>query len=325
MDISCGFPASGDAVEYAVLAESLGYRRAWVYDSPALYGDVWITLARMADRTERIGLGPAVLIPNLRHVLVQASAIATLESLAPGRTVAAIGTGFTGRMALGQKALPWSDVEAYIRSLRALLRGEAVEVDGAMVQMIPAGGYLPGPPFSVPILVAANGPKGVAVAHELGDGVMTVGAGNPDFDWCAVLAWGTVLDDDEAVSSERALEAAGAGLTVVYHAMYEGDPESVDALPGGAEWRKGLEQIPAEIRHLAVHEEHMVRVNERDRQILSAEMLPAFTWTGSAKEVRARLDALEASGGSEILYAPMGPDIPRELRAFAAMAGLQPA
>ena len=38
--------------------------------------------------------------------------------------------------------------------------------------------------------------------------------------------------------SERALAAAGPGLTVVYHAMYEGDPASVDALPGGVEWRK---------------------------------------------------------------------------------------
>ncbi len=322
MDISCGFPPSNDAVEHAVLAESLGYRRAWVYDSPALYGDVWVTLARMADRTERIGLGPAVLIPNLRHVLVQASAIATLESLAPGRAVAAIGTGFTGRMALGQTALPWREVEAYIRALRALLRGEVVEVDGTMVGMIPAGGHLPGPPFEVPILVAANGPKGTAVARDLGDGIMTVGAGNPDFDWCAVLAWGTVLDDDEIASSERALAAAGPGLTVVYHAMYEGDPSSVDALPGGTAWRAELEEIDTDVRHLAVHEEHMVGVSERDRQLLSGDMLPAFTWTGNAKELRARLDALEEAGGTEILYAPMGPDIPRELRAFAAMAGL---
>jgi 5,10-methylenetetrahydromethanopterin reductase len=33
-----------------------------------------------------------------------------------------------------------------------------------------------------------------------------------------------------------------------------------------------------------------------------------------------RLDALEAAGVTEVLYAPMGPDIPRELRAFADMA-----
>src|SRR6266511_5854131 len=147
----------------------------------------------------------AVLVPSLRHVLAQAAAIATLEGLAAGRTVAAIGTGFTGRMALGQKPLPWAEVEWYVRSLRALLRGEQVEVDGAVVQLIPPAGFLPAPPVGVPILVAANGPKGLRVAGELGDGVMTIGSGQPDFDWCAVLAFGTVLDDGEPPSSERAL------------------------------------------------------------------------------------------------------------------------
>ena len=78
----------------------------------------------------------------------------------------------------------------------------------------------------------------MAVAREFGDGVMTIGAGDPDFDWCSVLAFGTVLDDGESPGSERALAAAGPGLTVVYHAMYEGDPASVEALPGGVEWRK---------------------------------------------------------------------------------------
>ena len=322
MDVSCAFPPGPDVVEHAVLAESLGYQRAWLYDSPALYPDVWVTLARVAERTDRIGLGPAVLIPSLRHVLAQAAAIATLEGLAPGRTVAAIGTGFTGRMALGQKPLPWRDVEWYVRSLRALLRGEQVEVDGAVVQMIPPAGFLPAAPIAVPILVAANGPKGLRVAGELGDGVMTIGSGQPDFDWCAVLAFGTVLDDGEPPSSQRALAAAGPALTVVYHGMYEANPAVVDSLPGGPEWRTALENVPASVRHLAVHEDHLVRVTERDVPLLDGDTLAGFTWTGSAAQLRERLDQLEASGGTEILYAPMGADIPRELRAFAAMAGL---
>ena len=50
------------------------------------------------------------------------------------------------------------------------------------------------------------------------------------------------------------------------------------------------------------------------------DLLPAFTWTGSAADLHARLEPLAASGVTEILYAPMGPDIPRELRAFADMA-----
>jgi 5,10-methylenetetrahydromethanopterin reductase len=320
VEISCAFPPGPDVVEHAVLAESLGYERAWVYDSPALYPDVWVTLARIAEQTDRIGLGPAVLIPSLRHVLTQATAIATLEGLAQGRTVAAIGTGFTGRMALGQRPLPWREVESYVRNLRALLRGEQVTVDGSVIQMIPPAGYLPPPPIAVPILVAANGPKGLRVASELGDGVMTVGAGQPGFDWCAVLAFGTVLDHGEPPSSARALAAAGPALTVVYHGTYEVDPAAVDLLPGGAEWRATVEQQPEPARHLAVHEGHLVHVTERDSSLLDGDALASFTWTAPADQLRARLDSLEAAGGTEILYAPMGPDVPRELRAFAAMA-----
>jgi 5,10-methylenetetrahydromethanopterin reductase len=322
VDISCAFPPCPDVIDHAVLAESLGYERAWLYDSPALYPDVWVTLARVAERTDRIGLGPAVLIPSLRHVLAQATAIATIESLAPGRTVAAIGTGFTGRMALGQKPLPWADVERYVRQLRALLRGEQVEVDGSVVQMIPPAGFVPAAPIEVPILIAANGPRGLGVAKELGDGVMTIGSGQPDFDWCAVLAFGTVLDEGEPPSSARALEAAGPALTVVYHGMYEVNPAAVDSLPGGPEWRATLEALPPSVRHLTVHEDHLVRVTERDTPLLDGKTLAAFTWTGSSRQLRGRLDELEAAGATEILYAPMGPDVPRELCAFAAMAGL---
>jgi 5,10-methylenetetrahydromethanopterin reductase len=46
VDTSCAFPPGPDVVEHAMLAESIGYKRAWVYDSPALYADVWVTLAR---------------------------------------------------------------------------------------------------------------------------------------------------------------------------------------------------------------------------------------------------------------------------------------
>src|SRR3954470_14796818 len=143
MELSCGFPAAVRHVEHAALAESLGYERVWFYDSPALYEDVWMVLALAAQRTERVGLGPAVLVPDLRHVLVTASAIATIEDLAPGRLTVAIGTGFTGRMVLGQRPLPWAFVERYVGDLRALLRGERVEVDGKLVQMIHPAGYGP--------------------------------------------------------------------------------------------------------------------------------------------------------------------------------------
>lgn len=320
IQISCSFPPGPDVVEHARVAEDLGYERVWLYDSPALYPDVWVTLAQVAEHTERVQVGPAVLVPGLRHPLTQASAIATLEAIAPGRVVVAIGTGFTGRMALGQRAMPWAETRTYIAQVRGLLEGEGMVVDGAVVKMIPPDGYLPQRPLSVPIIVAANGPKGFAVAKELGDGVMTIFGSNPDFEWCSLLAFGTVLDPGEPPDSARAYAAAGPAVTVVYHGMYENDPALVDSLPGGPEWRAEIERIPEHLRHLALHEEHIVSVTERDRPLLSGEGMTNFTWTGEADVLRARLDATAEAGTTEILYAPMGPDVPRELEAFMEMA-----
>src|SRR6476619_2563058 len=97
LTLSCAFATSAESHEHARIAEQLGYARAWFYDSPALYPDVWVQLCRAAERTSTIGLGPGVMIPSLRHPMVAAAAIATLSSLAgAGRVVVGIGSGFTG-------------------------------------------------------------------------------------------------------------------------------------------------------------------------------------------------------------------------------------
>ena len=51
MEISCAFATSPATPRHVAIAEDLGYRRAWSYDSPALYPDVWMTLALAAAFT----------------------------------------------------------------------------------------------------------------------------------------------------------------------------------------------------------------------------------------------------------------------------------
>src|SRR6185369_11417723 len=106
LTLSCAFATSAASPEHARIAEDLGYARAWFYDSPALYPDVWVQLCRAAERTSRIGLGPGVLVPSLRHPMTNAAAIATLASIAGReRVVVAVGAGFTGRLTMGQRPL----------------------------------------------------------------------------------------------------------------------------------------------------------------------------------------------------------------------------
>src|ERR1700704_6629241 len=140
MQVSCAFPTTMSSPEDIRIAEDLGYERAWLYDTPQQSPDVWMSLALAAVRTSRIGLGPGVLIPTLRHPMVNAAATATLEALAPGRVVIAFGTGFTGRRAMGYGAITWSFMQRYIAAYCGLLRGEIVEWEGAKMQMLhPAG------------------------------------------------------------------------------------------------------------------------------------------------------------------------------------------
>ena len=108
MEVSCAFPTALDSPDNIAVAEQLGYARAWVYDTPQQSPDVWMTLALAAERTERIGLGPGVLVPSLRHPMANAAATATLTALAPGRVAVSFGTGFTGRRAMGYGAITWA-------------------------------------------------------------------------------------------------------------------------------------------------------------------------------------------------------------------------
>jgi 5,10-methylenetetrahydromethanopterin reductase len=328
MEVSCAFPPVPDTPDHIALAERLGYRRAWVYDTPALQLDVWVTLARAAERTRRIELGPGVLIPGLRHVLVTAAAVATLVDLAPGRVNIGVGSGFTGRLAMGQRPSSWTFVAQYVRQLRALLAGEVVEVDGAATRMIHGPGQAPPRPIRVPFVIGTGGPRGEAVARELGDGIfLTVPV--PGFRWATLLTFGTVLDPRESADSERVLLAAGAGAGVVYHRAYDlpgapGRPKIPD-MPGGAAWRAAIEAIPARERHLHTHRGHLTFPNDIDRTVLTGETIRRYTFTGQPDELRPRMDDLGTRGITEIAYQPAGPDIPRELTAFARMAGLAPA
>lgn len=310
--------------DHVVAAEHLGFHRAWLYDSPALYPDVWASLAMAATRTSRIGLGPGVLIPSLRHPMVNAAAIAMLSELAPGRLTVAVGSGFTGRMTMGQKPLSWTFVRRYVETLEALLRGEAVEWEGGLIQMMHPQGFGPSRPIEVPIILGIGGPKGAAVAADLAQGIFVSGMPPgpvPPGAMCVQLAFGTVLDEGEDPGSTRVLGDAGHGAAVALHAMWERRAD-FSRFPGGPKWLAEIEALPAAQRHLAVHDRHLIALTERDAKVVNGPMLRQSGLARTRDEWREHLKRLESAGITEIAYQPAGEDIPGELRRFAEAAGL---
>ena len=172
----------------------------------------------------------------------------------------------------------------------------------------------------MPLIVAAQGPKGRAVAREVGDGLFTLGP-QGGFPWVAELLFGTVLEDGEAPGSERVLAAAGHAAAVFYHATYHGRGwGAVEALPDGDEWRRRAEAVPARTRHLAVWDNHMVGLGILDHGVVTGETLGPLGAALDAAGWRARLAASASAGVTEIVYQPAGPDIERELATFVAMA-----
>jgi 5,10-methylenetetrahydromethanopterin reductase len=221
---------------------------------------------------------------------------------------------------LGKTPLSWATTRRYLETLRALLRGDVVEIDGTRTQMIHHPELAVGRPIDAPLLLSAMGPKGQEIAREIADGIIVVGGGVEGFDWCVQMINGTVLDAGEPLTSARVRAAVGPWYVVAYHGTWQAAGEAVDGLPLGADWRAGIErERPEGERHLAVHEGHVTHVLPRDEVVLDAagDGITGFGWVGTADEIRARAEAAAATGVTELLYTPSGPDMEGEMRRFA--------
>ena len=87
----------------AAAADRFGYDMIGIADTPGNAMDPWVAATMVAQATARARV--ALCVTNLvsRHPAVSASAVASLELLAPGRTVLGIGAGHSGTRNLGME------------------------------------------------------------------------------------------------------------------------------------------------------------------------------------------------------------------------------
>src|SRR5437667_1447899 len=128
MDFGIGIATASDSWKLARRAEELGFSHAWFFDTQMITADCFVSMAAAAMKTSRIRLGTGVLIPSNRIAAVTANALASLNKLSPGRIDFGVGTGFTGRRAMGLGAIKLNDMALYIDEVMALLREETIEV-----------------------------------------------------------------------------------------------------------------------------------------------------------------------------------------------------
>lgn len=195
-------------------AESFGFDHAWTYDHlswRSLAGEPWHatipTLTAAAVVTSTIRLGTFVSSPNYRHPVPFAKEVATVDDISAGRFLLGIGSGGTGFDAsvLGQPEYTarerYERFAEFVDLLDELLRfeedggisrsGDWFSADGARMVGTPA--QVPRLPF----VLAANGPKGLALVARHGQGWVTTGAdGATGEDWWeSVAVLGARLDD----------------------------------------------------------------------------------------------------------------------------------
>lgn len=181
------------------LAEELCFDHAWTYDhlswrslADQPWGATIPTLTAAATATSHIKLGTFVASPNFRHPVPFAKDLATVDDISGGRFLLGVGSGGTGfdSLVLGEPQLTGRDrherfVE-FVRGLDALLRFEEPGVDGTSSSGISFSGAwytavnarmvgMPAQHPRMPIIVAADGPKGLQLVAELADGWVTLG------------------------------------------------------------------------------------------------------------------------------------------------------
>jgi probable F420-dependent oxidoreductase len=154
-------------IELMRLAESHGFEYAWTYDSHVLWQESMPTLALAADQTSKIKLGHMVTNPGTREPTVLASAYATLHDISNGRMVMGIGRGDSARRVIGQQPVKMAEFEAALRIIKDLMNGRKVDWNGKELELTWA---LKEP--QIPLYVAGYGPKALAVAGRVGDGVI---------------------------------------------------------------------------------------------------------------------------------------------------------
>lgn len=166
------FPVS-EAVELARVAEQSGLGSAWFAEDYFFRGGIpYMAAAAMA--TEKIRLGLGVVNPYSRHPALIAMEFATLDEMSNMRTVFGLGSGvpyWMQQMGIYDKK-PLSRTRACVKLVREIMTGENINHEGKFFSAKDIKLVFEPVRKKAPIYLAFEGPKGLALSGEIGDGVI---------------------------------------------------------------------------------------------------------------------------------------------------------
>jgi probable F420-dependent oxidoreductase len=283
------------------LAEKHGFEYGWTYDSHILWQESYATLAVAADRTEKIKLGHFVTNPGIRDATITASWYATMQDLSNGRMVMGIGRGDSSRRVVGLKPVRVADFEARCAMIKDLMNGRKVDWNEKELELTWVRSELP----EIEMWIAGYGPKALAVAGRVGDGVIIQLADPHIIQWIMDTARSSAEEAGRDPSALKCIVGAPSKITddlaqardevrwfpamVSNHVMdliekYGFDSEIPAALTEYVKARKFYD-----------YKDHS-RVGAAHGEFVTDEICDRFTVIGNVEQCIAKLRELEAVG-----------------------------
>lgn len=176
-----------ELIDQAVLADRLGYQAFFIaehhFHSYGAVANPAVILAAIAQRTERILLGPAVAILPFHDPRLVAEDYATLDQLANGRLILGLGSGYLKHEFEGFDRDPAEKRARFdegMELVKRLMAGERVTFDGrfnrlnaVQLNVLPAQ-------RDVPVYVAALTKEAIYYIGRQGNGLLTIPYGTLD-------------------------------------------------------------------------------------------------------------------------------------------------
>jgi alkanesulfonate monooxygenase SsuD/methylene tetrahydromethanopterin reductase-like flavin-dependent oxidoreductase (luciferase family) len=284
-------------------AEELGFDELWVIEDLGFRGGIAQAAAVLAT-TERITVGLGIIPVGARNAAFAAMELATLAQLFPGRLIAGIGHGIPSwmRSVSAWPESPLTLISEYATAIRILLQGEPgpkagryVRVEGVILEEVPE--------IVPPIVLGVRGPKSMAVAGEVADGVLLAEPATPEYVATAIAQMGARPSD-----SPHAREVITYDLAIVDD---DGDTARERA-------RFGLQGIgePDAAAHISplAFADDLARFRascaspEEFAATMPIEWVAALTLAGTPDEIRQRIRSRYEAGATRTALAPFGSD-----------------
>jgi len=288
-------------IELMQFAEGQGLEYGWTYDSHILWEESYATLPLAADRTEKLKLGHFVTNPGIRDPTVVASWYATMQDISNGRMVMGIGRGDSSRRVVGLKPVKVAEFEERCRMIKDLMNGRPVTWNEKELKLEWVRPELP----EIPLWIAGYGPKALAVAGRVADGVIIQLADPQIIEWIMGTARKAAEEAGRDPSELKCIVGAPSHITddlADAREQVRWFPAMVSNHVMDLIERYGFDgEIPSALtdyvkaREFYDYKDHS-RVGAKHGEFVTDEICDRFCVLGNAEQVTKKLKELEAVG-----------------------------